>query len=224
MMAGRSGLRPAAMRKRWSYGISGKSTCGRNNSGVYILSDMPEVLSGLSKQAFQSWLSAQLLVLCKMQGFFAFFEFAAQDFARRNFGDRVDELHVVELFVAGQLAIGKGDQFLGGNAVAWSNDHKAFGYLACFVIRHTDDGSIQHGRMLQQQGLDLGRGNAEAFVFDHLLFAIYDVGVAIGIHVADIPGMEPAVAQGVGCFFRSFPVALHNLRTTNDDLSIFPDG
>src|SRR5260370_27761604 len=124
MVAGRWGLRRAAMRKRWSYGISGKSTCGRNNSGVYILSDMPEVLSGLSKQAFQSWLSAQLLVLCKMQGFFAFLEFTAQDFARRNFGDGVDELTVWKLFVSAQLDIGNGDPFLGRNAVPLSNDPK----------------------------------------------------------------------------------------------------
>src|SRR5260370_41311559 len=122
MMAGVSGWRPAAMRKRWSYGISGKSTCGRNNSGVNILSDMPEVLSGLSKQAFQSLLSAQLLVLCKMQGFFAFFELTTEDCARRHFGDRVDGLHVVELCVAGQLAMRRGDQCLGRNAAAWSND------------------------------------------------------------------------------------------------------
>src|SRR6516162_10104088 len=75
--------------------------------------------------------------------------------------------------------------------------------------------------MLHQQRLQLGRGDTKAFVFDHLFLAVYDVGVAVGVYMADIAGVEPTVAQSLGCFIRGFPVTLHNLWTAYDDLAIF---
>lgn len=74
---------------------------------------IPAIQSGISwsfKDSFSRlYESIELELLPSTQGFFAFLEFAAQDFAGGHFGDSVDELNVVELFVAGQLAIGKGD-------------------------------------------------------------------------------------------------------------------
>src|SRR5947209_4432554 len=75
--------------------------------------------------------------------------------------------------------------------------------------------------MLQEQGLQLGGGNAKALVLDHLLLTVYDIGETISIHVADIACIEPAIAQGARGLFRRLPIALHDLGASNDELSVF---
>ncbi len=42
------------------------------------------------------------------QGFLAFFEFAAQDLARGDLGNGINEFHVVNLFIPRQLAVQRG--------------------------------------------------------------------------------------------------------------------
>src|SRR5712692_8325770 len=39
--------------------------------------------------------------------------------------------------------------------------------------------------------------------------------------MSNVTRVEPAIAQGAGGFFRSLPVALHDLWTANDNLAIF---
>src|SRR6266487_2728717 len=78
--------------------------------------------------------------------------------------------------------------------------------------------------MLQQQSFYLSGGNTKAFVFNHFFLAVYNVGVTFGVHVADVARVKPAIAQGVGCFFGGFPVALHGLWAANDNLAVLSDG
>src|SRR5450755_217906 len=77
--------------------------------------------------------------------------------------------------------------------------------------------------MFQQQGLDLGGSDAEAFILDHLFLAVDDVGITIGIDMSDITGVEPAVAQGARGLLGRFPVALHYLWPANDQFAVFSD-
>src|SRR5215472_1276355 len=87
----------------------------------------------------------------KAQGFFAFFEFATQDFARLDSGECVDELNVVQLFVTRQSAINKCYQLFSGDAVAWTKNDKALGQFTCLVIRNDNHSRIHNSGMLHQQ-------------------------------------------------------------------------
>src|SRR2546423_13467978 len=162
-----------------------------------------------------------LFLFSGQASFFTLLQFATQDFTGGNFGDGVDELDGVNLFVAGQLAVGKGKDIVRGNFVAPANDDKAFGQFTGFVIRYANDSGVQDSRVLQEQRLQLGGGNAKALVLDHLFLAIYDIGEAIGIHVTNITCIEPAIAQGASSLLRGLPIALHDLGASNDELSVF---
>ena len=75
--------------------------------------------------------------------------------------------------------------------------------------------------MFHEQRLNLGRSDTKTFVFDHFFLTVDNVSVALSIDMADIACVKPAIAQRACGFFRSFPVALHDLWTANDDLAIF---
>ena len=53
---------------------------------------------------------------------------------------------------------------------------------------------------------------------DQILFTVDNVEITFFIHVGDIAGVQPAVADGPGGFFRAVPIALHNLRPLDDQL------
>ena len=74
--------------------------------------------------------------------------------------------------------------------------------------------------MLQQQRLQLGRGHAEALVFDQLLFAVGDRHVSCFVAPANISRIEPSIAQRFCRRFGRLPVALHDLRPRNDQLAL----
>src|SRR5438270_2575426 len=164
------------------------------------------------------------ILLSGLPGFFTLLQFAAQDFTGGNFGDGVDEFDDVNLFVAGQFAVGKGKDIVRGNIVALANDDKAFGQFTGFVIGYANDGGVHDRRMLQEQRLQLGGSNAKTLVLDHLFLAIHDISEAIGIHVADITRIEPAIAQGASRLLGDLPIALHDLGATNDELSVLSNG
>src|SRR6266568_993940 len=77
--------------------------------------------------------------------------------------------------------------------------------------------------MLQQQGFNLGRSYTEAFELDHLLFAISDRDIPFFVKPANIPRIEPAIAQRFGGRFGSLPIALHDLWSLDQDFPLFPD-
>src|SRR6266699_6920214 len=92
-----------------------------------------------------------LLLFPCQSSFFTLLQFAAQDFTGWNFGDGVDEFDDVNLFVAGQFAVGKGKDIVRGNFMALANDDKAFRQFTSFVIWYADDGRVHDRRMLQEQ-------------------------------------------------------------------------
>ncbi len=73
--------------------------------------------------------------------------------------------------------------------------------------------------MLKQDRLHLGWHNGKAFVFDHLLFAVDDVNIAIGINTGDIPRIQPTIAYGPGRLFRRLPIALHHVGPFDNQLA-----
>ena len=60
--------------------------------------------------------------------------------------------------------------------------------------------------------------------YDHVFFAVHNVEVALRIHSGDIAGMQPTVFQCFGSFLGIVPIALHDLRSFDDQLSGLADG
>src|SRR5438093_11899496 len=73
--------------------------------------------------------------------------------------------------------------------------------------------------MLAEDGLDLGRADAEALVLDELLLAVDDEDLALLVLLPDVAGEEPAVAEHRGGVRRLAPVALHDLGAAHRDLA-----
>src|SRR5581483_7319645 len=127
---------------------------------------------------------------------FLLFEDAAQDFAGGVARDGIDIFYLAHVLVGRQLAIGPRHQFVRVQVrVACSQDYKGFGYLARLLTGFGDDCHIGYGGMFQQQGFQLGRGDAEALVFNQLLFAISDGHIALFVAPADVSRVEPTVTQ-----------------------------
>ena len=62
--------------------------------------------------------------------------------------------------------------------------------------------------------LDLGREYVFTTGNDHVFFPVHDKEVSVGIQVANIPGVEPAIAQRSGTLGLVLPVALRHTRAT----------
>jgi len=65
----------------------------------------------------------------------------------------------------------------------------------------------------------LARINVESAGDDDVLLAVNDVEKTILIHPRHIPGIEPAIAQGLRGLLRLVPVAEHHLRTGYDQFA-----
>ncbi len=60
--------------------------------------------------------------------------------------------------------------------------------------------------------LDHLRIDVEAAGDDHVLLAVDQVEIAVGIHIADVAGEEAVADEGLGGFLRPVPVALGDVR------------
>ncbi|ONM28185.1 Ubiquitin ligase SINAT3 [Zea mays] len=85
--------------------------------------------------------------------------------------------------------------------------------------RLPEDGGVLDGRVRQQDGLQLGRGDLEALVLDELLDAVHDEHVAVVVDVPDVARVEPP--RGVDGALRLLllpVVALHHGLAPHADL------
>ena len=64
--------------------------------------------------------------------------------------------------------------------------------------------------------------DVEARNHDHVLFAVDNGEIAVRVHDTDVAGQKPAVFHHQRGFFRLFPVARHDLRPLDGDLSGLP--
>src|SRR2546423_4983454 len=86
-------------------------------------------------------------------------------------------------------------------------------------MRGADRGRIHHRGVQSERFLDLARIHVEAGDDDHLLLAIHDRDVPVGVHGRDIAGVEPTVAEGLGRLVGPLVVAVHELRAAEDQLT-----
>src|SRR2546425_5817985 len=147
------------------------------------------------------------------------FQDATQDLARGRLRDGVDELDLARNLVVGEAALDEGDHVGGGQRLARLPDDERLGDLARLGMRLADHRGIGNRRMLQQERLDLGRGDTEALELDHLLLAVTDVEIAALVDAPDVTAVVPALAKRRRRRLGGLPVALHDLRTPDADLA-----
>src|SRR5687767_4426176 len=73
--------------------------------------------------------------------------------------------------------------------------------------------------MTEQRAFHLDGGNVLATADDHVLVAIADLDIAVGVHHSGIARPEPAAAQGFRRGFGIVPVAFHYDVAAGDDLA-----
>src|SRR4051794_20509819 len=97
--------------------------------------------------------------------------------------------------------------FLKGSPVISS--HKSDGLLAPAGIRFADDGGLFHPGKLIKNLLNFTRVNVDAVDQEHVLLAVGDEIIAIGIPVTDVAGEQPPVTENFGGLFRLVPITKH---------------
>src|SRR5712692_12097269 len=100
-----------------------------------------------------------------------------------------------------------------------TRDHNRMHRFPPRRIGHPEDSGFQDSRMLVEDFFDLGTVDVLAAGDDHILGAINQEDVALGMHATEIPTVIPPVTEGVGGLLGFIPVALHDIRATHDNLA-----
>src|ERR1700723_478805 len=151
-------------------------------------------------------------------------QFATQDLAGGRARDGLHKVNFAGLFVMGET-IGDETPKLcvkrGRRCKAFAEHNKSAGNFSSGEVRFGDHAAVTHGRMLEQNRFDLGRGDWKSFVLDHLFAAIKDVIKTFGAAAHDIAGKIPAIAEYGGSSLRLFPVSHHDLGAAHNKLAGF---
>ena len=76
--------------------------------------------------------------------------------------------------------------------------HGGHRHLAGPLVGHAEHGAVEHRRMSEQHGLELGRRHLEAVDLDHLLRPVGQMDPALRLEPSDVAGPVPAVGEGLG--------------------------
>ena len=91
--------------------------------------------------------------------------------------------------------------------------------LAAQLILYTDDRDFRYARELVYELLDLAWVYVLAHADDHILDAVDDVDVAVGVGPHDVARVQPAAAQRLFRSFLEVPVAEHDIGAPDDELA-----
>ena len=98
-------------------------------------------------------------------------------------------------------------------AGARAQDDERLDRLVADRVGHADDGGIEDGRVVLEDGLDLAGGDVLAGAFDHVLGAIHELEEAVVASPHVVARPQPAVADRRGRGGRISEVALHQAHT-----------
>uniref|UniRef100_A0A0N4Z3R1 Transcriptional regulator n=1 Tax=Parastrongyloides trichosuri TaxID=131310 RepID=A0A0N4Z3R1_PARTI len=143
-----------------------------------------------------------------------------QDLARGVARQGRDDLDRARDLEAGEgLAAGVAQGVFAGR-LAGAQHHQRLDRLAPAVVGHADHGGLGHGRMLEQGALDLSGIDVLAAGHDHVLDAVANIEIALGVQAARVAAAEPAVGvQRRPRFVLGAPIAQHGPRRANGDLA-----
>src|SRR6267143_4840636 len=119
-------------------------------------------------------------------------QFAAQDFSDIGLRQTGPKFDLLGDLVVGQLGAAELDDVLGGEVWILLDDKRLDGFARARV-GNADHGALQHAGVACDHFLDLVGIDVEARDQDHVLLAVDDLGVAVGVHHADVAGAEIAV-------------------------------
>ena len=94
--------------------------------------------------------------------------------------------------------------------------------FAPFVVGYADDGGLQHGGVAGEDVLDFLGVDVLSAADDHVLGPPDQRQVAVGVEVADVAGVQPAVDDDAGGFVGAAQIAAHDVGAGDDDLAIHP--
>src|SRR5215831_19940219 len=151
-------------------------------------------------------------------------QYAFENLAGAAFRQRVHTLNHTGHFKVCQALAAESDHVCRTHLVAGFQDQAGPYLLTQQRMRHAIHSRLSYGRMLHQEvfnlrGIDLGAAD-----IDHVFDAVHDVEVTIGVPIADIAGMKPALGEDIASFDRTIPVSQHHVRTANDDFTAFAWG
>ncbi len=86
-------------------------------------------------------------------------------------------------------------------------------------VGRTIHGGFSYRRVPVQRLFHFGRPHLEARHVDHVLQPIHDEDIALLVHRADVPGVEPPVTQGVRRVVGFAPITLHHTGSADDDFA-----
>src|SRR5215475_14384384 len=147
------------------------------------------------------------------------FQHPAQNLSRRRLRNRVKHLEMANLLIAGHALRYESRERVQVKRSACARHDEGFRSFARIRIRHACNATILYVRVLQHYGFQFRGRDAEALIFDHLLFAVDDVDKSLVVHPADVASVKPAIAQGARGLFRRVPVTFHDLRASHNYLA-----
>src|SRR5262245_1643745 len=106
----------------------------------------------------------------------------------------------------------------GGFVAGFELDHGA-DLLAQDLVGDPEDGGVEDGGVLEDGGLDLGAVHVLTAADDHVLGPVDDEDEALVVDAGDVPGVEPAVGEGLAGGLRLPPVAAHDVRALDPELA-----
>ncbi len=132
----------------------------------------------------------------------------------------VEDDHVAGHLEPGERRRAQLDQLLRRHRSGVAKRDERHRFLAEDGVRASDDCGFQDRRMGVEDVLDLLRVDVLTTADDHVLDPVDEDEVAVGVEVADVAGVQPAILEGAGRLFGLVEVAAHDVGAADDHLAL----
>src|ERR1700730_3223132 len=146
-----------------------------------------------------------------------------QDLARAA----LRQLGLRELDAAGNLVVGEkppamDDQFVRAKSLSRLPYNAGRDEFAPLWVGYAEDRRFENRRMLVNDGFDLAGVDVFAARDDHVLQAVENVEIAVGVAIADVSRTEHSVLERAARFLRIIPVAAHDIGAARHQFTMLP--
>src|SRR5262249_44028536 len=114
------------------------------------------------------------------------------------------------------------DQFVSLKSMARLADNAGCDNLAPLWIGNAEDCRFEHRRMLINDGFNLAGIDVFATRDDHVLRAIENVKIAVGVAIADVSRPKHAIPEDTPGTLGIVPVAAHDIGATHHEFPVLP--
>src|SRR5205823_12637798 len=135
------------------------------------------------------------------------------------FGESIDKAVFARSLEAGDVLEAEPVERRFGDFGAGPGHDKGDDLLAPIRVRASNDRGLDQIGVAQQHLLDLARIDVAAAGNDHVLRAVAQGQKAVLVDAAEIAGVQPAAAQGLGIGLGVLPITLHDAIALRDALA-----